>query len=58
MKVIPTAFARIRGFNFLHHSLIADAHRPESGPVGNPGNLAFIEADGTLRAGHEVFNEF
>jgi len=42
----------------LHHSLIADAHRPEFGPVGGPGNLAFIEADGTLRPGHEVFNEF
>ncbi|MCK9639476.1 MAG: cellulase family glycosylhydrolase [Prolixibacteraceae bacterium] len=42
----------------LHHSLIADAHRPEFGPVGPPGNLAFIEANGTLRNGHEVFNEF
>jgi len=42
----------------LHHSLIADAHRPEFGPVGGPGNLAFIEADGSLRPGHEVFNEF
>ena len=42
----------------LHHSLIADAHRPEFGPLGFPGNLAFIEADGSLRPGHEVFNEF
>jgi hypothetical protein len=42
----------------LHHSLIADAHRPEFGHVGVPGNLAFIEADGSLRPGHEVFNEF
>lgn len=42
----------------LHHSLIADAHRPEYGPVGVPGDLAFIEANGALRAGHEVFNEF
>ena len=42
----------------LHHSLIADAHRPEFGPVGAPGNLSFIEADGSLRPGHEVFNEF
>ncbi|HOJ39794.1 MAG TPA: hypothetical protein PK644_04930, partial [bacterium] len=42
----------------LHHSLIADAHRPEFGPVGFPGNLAFIEADGSLRPGHEIFNEF
>lgn len=42
----------------LHHSLVPDAHRPEFGPVGSPGNLSFIEADGTLRRGHEVFNEF
>ena len=42
----------------LHHSLIADAHRAEFGPVGAPGNLSFIEADGSLRPGHAVFNEF
>lgn len=42
----------------LHHSLIADAHRPEFGPLSGPGNLAFIEADGSLRPGHGVFNEF
>lgn len=42
----------------LHHSLIADAHRPEFGPVGGPGNLSFIEADGSLRPGHEIYNEF
>lgn len=42
----------------LHHSLIADAHRPEYGPIGAPGYLAFIEPDGSLRPGHEVFNEY
>jgi hypothetical protein len=42
----------------LHHSLVSDAHRPEYGPVKGPGNLAFIEADGSLRPGHGVFNEF
>lgn len=42
----------------LHHSLVADLHRPEFGPLGEPGNLAFIEADGTLRAGHDVFNDY
>jgi hypothetical protein len=42
----------------LHHSLVADAHRPEFGHVGGPENLAFIEADGSLRRGHGVFNEF
>ena len=44
--------------HLLHHSLVADAHRPEFGPVGHPGNLAFIEADGSLRKGHEIFNDF
>jgi len=42
----------------LHHSLIADAHRAEYGPVSGPGNLSFIEADGSLRPGHGVFNEY
>lgn len=42
----------------LHHSLIADSHRIEFGPLSGPGNLAFIEADGSLRPGHGVFNEF
>jgi endo-1,4-beta-mannosidase len=42
----------------LHHSLIADAHRSEFGILTAPGNLSFIEADGSLRPGHEVFNEF
>ncbi len=42
----------------LHHSLIADAHRVEFGPIGAPGNLSFIEADGRLRPGHEAFNNY
>ena len=42
----------------LSHSLIADAHQPQYGPVGAPGYLGFIEADGSLRAGHDVFNDF
>jgi hypothetical protein len=42
----------------LHHSLIADAHGPGYGPVGFPENLSFIQPDGSLRPGHEVYNEF
>ncbi|MBN1246677.1 MAG: hypothetical protein JXC32_03425 [Anaerolineae bacterium] len=42
----------------LHHSLVADAHPAEYGPLSAPGNLAFIEADGSLRPGHDAFNEF
>ena len=51
---------RQRGIGFLvyllHHSLIADAHRNAYGP--GRLNLSFIEADGSLRPGHEVFNEY
>jgi hypothetical protein len=42
----------------LHHSLVADLHAPEYGPVGVAGRLEFINADGSLRGGHEAFNEF
>jgi hypothetical protein len=42
----------------LQSSRVADLHDPEDGPVGGPGNLAFVAKDGTLRPGHEVFNEF
>ena len=42
----------------LHHSLIADLHRDEFGPVGHPEWLHFIDVDGSLRPGHEAFNEF
>jgi Cellulase (glycosyl hydrolase family 5) len=51
-----------RGIGFtvhaLHHSLIADLHRDAYGPVGRAEWMHFIEADGTLRPGHEVFNDF
>jgi len=51
-----------RGIGFiahaLHHSLVADLHYPEYGPVGIPGTLHFINPDGSLRKGHEAFNEF
>jgi hypothetical protein len=42
----------------LHHSLIADLHRPEWGPVGEAGAMHFIEADGTLRPGHDAIREY
>ncbi len=53
---------RKRGIGFtvhaLHHSLIADLHRPEWGPVGEAGAMHFIEADGSLRPGHDAIREF
>jgi hypothetical protein len=42
----------------LPHSLVADLHLPQYGPVGPPGDLRFINADGSLRKGHELYNEF
>ncbi|WP_432180090.1 hypothetical protein [Streptomyces sp. NBC_00063] len=51
-----------RGLGFLavglHHSLTADLHAAAYGPVGWPGRLEFINSDGSLRQGHEAFNEF
>jgi len=51
-----------RGIGFLcyglNHSVSSDLHRPAYGTVGSAGTCAFIEADGTLRAGHEAFNDF
>jgi hypothetical protein len=42
----------------LHASRIADAHGPQDGPVGVPGDLSFIRMDGSLRPGHGVYNDF
>ena len=43
----------------LWHSRVADLHRPEYGPVApGPGYMGCIEPDGTIRAGHEVINEY
>jgi hypothetical protein len=51
-----------RGLGFLafvmQESRMPDSHGPSLGPVGIPGDLSFIRADGRLRAGHEFFNEF
>lgn len=53
---------RERGIGFLahllHHTLVADGHRPEYGPISQAGYMAFIEADGRLRTAHEVFNDY
>ena len=53
---------RDRGIGFivhaLHHSLVADLHKPEYGPVGWPECLHFINPDGSLREGHEAFNDY
>ncbi len=51
-----------RGFGFtihlLHHTLVADGHRPEYGPISLAGYMACIEPDGSLRKDHQVINAF
>ena len=42
----------------LYYSRVADLHYEADGFVGGAGNLAFTNKDGSLREGHEVFNEF
>jgi len=44
--------------HLLYHTLVADGHRPEYGPISGAGYMAFIELDGSLRPYHEVFNEY
>ena len=51
-----------RGIGFLvyglNHSLASDLHLPEFGSTGSAGSCAFISEDGTVRPGHEVFNDY
>ncbi|MDR3107896.1 MAG: cellulase family glycosylhydrolase [Bifidobacteriaceae bacterium] len=42
----------------LHYSGVADLHRAVDGYVGIPGFAAFIEKDGSVRPGHEIYNRF
>lgn len=45
--------------HLLSHSLVADCHRPEYGVVhSGVGYMGCIEADGSLRPGHEIINRF
>jgi hypothetical protein len=42
----------------LHHSLVADLHASAFGPVTGVGRFEFIAADGSLRNGHDAWNDF
>jgi hypothetical protein len=44
--------------HLLHHTLVADGHRPEYGPISGAGYMAFVEEDGSLRPHHQIFNDF
>ncbi len=51
-----------RGIGFtahlLHHTLVADGHRPGHGPISPAGYMAFVEKDGSLRPHHDCFNRY
>lgn len=42
----------------LHESYVADLHRPQFGPISSAEYMAFVHMDDSLRAGHEVFNQY
>jgi len=42
----------------LHHSPVADLHRPVPGRQWETMYMGFIEPDGSVRPGHEVYNDF
>lgn len=42
----------------LNHSRVADLHRPVPGRSWETMYMGFIEPDGSIRPGHEVYNEF
>jgi hypothetical protein len=42
----------------LHESLVGDLHRPQFGLISSASSMHFIAMDGSLRPGHEVFNDF
>ncbi len=45
--------------HMLHESLVADGHHPALGPTCKSVEyMAFINMDGSLRKGHEIFNQF
>ncbi len=50
------------GVGFLPHALytspVADLHLADLGPAANPGYMAFIRTDGSLRPGHDIFNKY
>jgi hypothetical protein len=42
----------------LHESLVGDLHREQYGPISSASSMHFIAMDGSLRPGHDVFNQF
>ncbi|MEI8246563.1 MAG: cellulase family glycosylhydrolase [Lentisphaerota bacterium] len=42
----------------LYESPVGDLHRPDLGTMSSAGYMAFINRDGSLRKGHEIFNDY
>ena len=42
----------------LHHSFVADLHRPISGRNWDTMYMGFIDPNGLIRPGHEIYNEY
>ena len=42
----------------LHHSFVADLHRPLSWRKWDTMYMGFIEPNGLIRSGHEIYNEY
>ena len=42
----------------LHNSENVDMHQANEGPIGTPEYMAFINKDGSLRKGHDLFNKY
>jgi hypothetical protein len=73
-RIIRGSLAALKryGIGFLPHALytsgVADLHftneqedefgRGALADFVSPSSMAFVNADGTLRSGHDVFNEF
>lgn len=60
--MVATSLATLRrhGIGYLAYGLwaspVSDLHPAELGPVGGAGNMCFVNPDGALRPGHDVFN--
>lgn len=57
---LPALHERNVGFlaHMLHSTLVADGHRTGHAPVHDAGDMSFVDPDGSLREGHDVFNEY
>ncbi len=64
VKILETDLGTLKkheiGFlpHAMHESLVADLHGPEYGILSSASSMEFIKMDGSLRPGHDIFNQF